>query len=656
MKRRRKPAHKLRRLRKLAEGIDHLGKRHGVPGKRIMQVVRDAHDLEASLASNRLPAMWDHPFFTELYEDIVALDSAEVVGDPSLLEANPDLLRAELESRAAACRSHAALARGQAAPESTASSTDARLTPKDLATPETLDGVHAFISGVKDSLRSRARALPGIEDQPAEAAGALNVFSEIAQIESSPTLNLVLHETPTPPAPSEWIRLLRVYGVHGRAQDAIDAADELRSDYGLEKDEAIFSALLACCADARRPDLADSVFDEMRWAGCVPSPHAWSAIIHSHVMGRQLDTAFTIMYRMVNEGFEPTLPVYTSLLTGIFHVVPRDECLTKSNDLWFAMRLASVEPDLMAYTAMIRCCVRAREIERGLNLVDEMRQRGICPNVVTYNSLLRGASIAPLWHPSRALITDEILDLMQQDEVPPNRGTFNAIIRTCASVGDVVNARAYFDEMKAHGLQPDSHTYGALLWTMAAAQALGKRHKASRFLTRPRGWPVPPRFEPSDDRTSEDKVAHLLWDVVRQDDGRKFQGFGNNLDEAFDGDDDDCSRDGSGEFVAGVEDGYQHRREIEVDSGATSNEVALTEDGKAYASSESSSQTWQRTLHQARQDAAAVIAKGRRKKASRSARDYDLDLEQVGAAVLQVELQRAFIFFFLLRFVSYPLQ
>ena len=54
-------------------------------------------------------------------------------------------------------------------------------------------------------------------------------------------------------------------------------------------------------------------------------------------------------------------------------------------------------------------------MERALNFVNEMRQQGIRPNVVTYNSLIRGASVTPLWHPSQSLVTDEILDLMEQD-------------------------------------------------------------------------------------------------------------------------------------------------------------------------------------------------------------------------------------------------
>ena len=109
------------------------------------------------------------------------------------------------------------------------------------------------------------------------------------------------------------------------------------------------------------------------------------------------------------------------------------------------MRRVGVEPDLLAYTTMIRCCCRGREIERGLNLLDEMHQDDIRPSVWTYNDLLRGVSVTPQWHHSSALLTDEILDMMEADEIQANLVTFNSLIRACAAVGDVVNARAYFE-------------------------------------------------------------------------------------------------------------------------------------------------------------------------------------------------------------------
>ena len=74
--------------------------------------------------------------------------------------------------------------------------------------------------------------------------------------------------------------------------------------------------------------------------------------------------------------------------------------------------------------------------------------------------------------------------MMEADEIQANLVTFNSLIRACASVGDVVSARVYFDEISNHGFEPDEESYTGLLATLAAAQALGHSHQAKHFLTR----------------------------------------------------------------------------------------------------------------------------------------------------------------------------
>ena len=44
-------------------------------------------------------------------------------------------------------------------------------------------------------------------------------------------------------------------------------------------------------------------------------------------------------------------------------------------------------------------------------------QDEIRPSVWTYNEMLRGVSVAPQWHRSSSLLTDELLDKMEADEV-----------------------------------------------------------------------------------------------------------------------------------------------------------------------------------------------------------------------------------------------
>ena len=67
----------------------------------------------------------------------------------------------------------------------------------------------------------------------------------------------------------------------------------------------------------------------MRWDGLDAGAHAWSAALHAQVRGGQLDAAFIIADRMRAAGHPPGLAAYTSLLTGISHLVPRNEVFSQ---------------------------------------------------------------------------------------------------------------------------------------------------------------------------------------------------------------------------------------------------------------------------------------------------------------------------------------
>lgn len=53
------------------------------------------------------------------------------------------------------------------------------------------------------------------------------------------------------------------------------------------------------------------------------------------------------------------------------------------------MRESGVQPDVVAYTAAIKVCVKQRELNLAFSLFREMKKYQIQPNMVTYNTLLR---------------------------------------------------------------------------------------------------------------------------------------------------------------------------------------------------------------------------------------------------------------------------
>ena len=71
--------------------------------------------------------------------------------------------------------------------------------------------------------------------------------------------------------------------------------------------------------------------------------------------------------------------------------------------------------------------------ERALSLRDEMRERGVTPNVISFNAAISACEKGGKWE--RAL---SLLDAMRERGVTPNVISFSAAISACEK-GGVIN-------------------------------------------------------------------------------------------------------------------------------------------------------------------------------------------------------------------------
>jgi pentatricopeptide repeat protein len=86
------------------------------------------------------------------------------------------------------------------------------------------------------------------------------------------------------------------------------------------------------------------------------------------------------MKEMASEGVPPTQAAYTSLLAACYKVcndgrIPhpiRAKAGKFGWQQWQEMRIVGIEPDVMAYGAIIRLCASRGQPERAINLLEMM--------------------------------------------------------------------------------------------------------------------------------------------------------------------------------------------------------------------------------------------------------------------------------------------
>jgi len=521
--------------RALPPGADRKGKMHGIPGRRLKEEISTRKEVEAMLQSNRVPAMFNHPAFLELFQDIMAPSPEQLTGATETRRGIPDpeALVADLRRRASA------------EPPNTSV-----VPPREIDAPAKTNDVPLVLASVKDAVEASTGDAGNslLEAMHADLTGQASQLLEEDEPERSTAMAKGTAETGTLELNSfdGWRHAIHAFAQRGDLQRAREVAVEARDHYDLEWDSKVYASLVSACASPARPKEALALFDEMRFDGVQPNAESWAALMQAQVNARDLDGAFVSLERMEATGATPTAECYEQLFRGIGMVVPRGQCTDKALDLWFEAMYNGVHKSTPLFNRVMFCLCRGQSIERAMNLLDQMHFEKVAPDVTTFNILLRGTAFVPQWHPGRGLVTDEMLDRMQGLEVRPDADTFHALIESCASVGDVVNAKQYLEAMQEHGFQPDTETHLAMLKALAAAQALCPSYESRTWMTRSRGWPLVPDLGPASGRTATDKTSHLLYDLFDEEKGTKFKGFED--DPWFEEDEEFDAMEGEDEF------------------------------------------------------------------------------------------------------------
>eukprot|EP01126_Amoeba_proteus_P006319 TRINITY_DN1220_c0_g1_i10.p1 TRINITY_DN1220_c0_g1~~TRINITY_DN1220_c0_g1_i10.p1 ORF type:complete len:580 (+),score=100.53 TRINITY_DN1220_c0_g1_i10:80-1819(+) len=144
-------------------------------------------------------------------------------------------------------------------------------------------------------------------------------------------------------------------------------------------------------------------------------------------------------------------PVSYQILLDFYKLDPQ-----KSNAIIWEMRERGVEMDFNNYKSLAGLYIRNEKRSHLKDLLKEMRSKGLTPNDSTYSSIIS------------QLVNDSIFDLleeMEQDQVPPTPNLCNQILRHFATVGE--SAEDIYSVLEilsdGSGFKPDAVTFSYIL-------------------------------------------------------------------------------------------------------------------------------------------------------------------------------------------------
>lgn len=196
-------------------------------------------------------------------------------------------------------------------------------------------------------------------------------------------------------------------GTRQRPVGLIAALSHVIQDMGVPLsalNEYSYNALLTCC---RSPAEARRIFQMMREQqhhGMSTAPitaYSWTILADIYAKAGDFEGCKTVQQEMLQAGVPPTLASYTSLLAACYKVcidggrVPhrvRAQAAAVGWQTWQEMRIVGIEPDVMAYGAVLRLQAALGQPEACLNLLEEMPRFHVAPTALCFASALRAVA------------------------------------------------------------------------------------------------------------------------------------------------------------------------------------------------------------------------------------------------------------------------
>jgi len=145
--------------------------------------------------------------------------------------------------------------------------------------------------------------------------------------------------------------------------------------------------------------------------------------------------------------------------------------LRRALELVAEMRSRGIKCNVRTFTALMNVCIKASEMDLALDVYHQMLREGCTPNLVTYNTLIDIYGKTGQW--SKAV---EVLDTLDRQNIQPEVRTYNTVISACNRSGQPEQALCVYERMLSKDVKPSATTYTALI------SAYGKKGQVDKAL------------------------------------------------------------------------------------------------------------------------------------------------------------------------------
>ncbi|PWA70986.1 tetratricopeptide-like helical domain-containing protein [Artemisia annua] len=217
--------------------------------------------------------------------------------------------------------------------------------------------------------------------------------------------------------------------------------------YGLEHDLHVVNNLIRGYSVCGAVELARQVFDGFGGRNV----NVWTTMICGYAQNDFAKEAVDLFGEMVEQGFEPSGPSLSSVLSAC----AQSGCLDMGEKIHRYMEGRGFETGVILGTALVNMYAKNGELVMARSCFDKMESK----NIVTWNAMISGLAVHG--HAKEAV---EFFRELKNHQVVPNDSTFVGVLSACCHGGMLDYGRDIFNSMKSiYGVEPKIQHYGCMV-------------------------------------------------------------------------------------------------------------------------------------------------------------------------------------------------
>lgn len=290
--------------------------------------------------------------------------------------------------------------------------------------------------------------------------------------------------------------MIKVYGAARLFEKTCNLYEAMRRDK-VEPDTVVYGSLIKAAVESGRLELARELFREsgnpdllnymslIRAAGRerdVPkalklleelesSPvsidvTAYNCVLEVCVASCQRGAAEGLLKRMEEKG-QVDVVSYNTYLKLLFAEGLRAEVRTVLE----SMRSRGLRPNAVTYNSLVKDAIARQDLHGAWHLIEQMEKADVKPDAFTCSILMKG-----LKHTCCGEDVDKIIQLIERAKVTPDEVLVNCLLDACVRLRNIPRLTQVLEQFKATGVVPSPHACATLI------KAYGHARRPDRVL------------------------------------------------------------------------------------------------------------------------------------------------------------------------------